>query len=339
VDLMAEYYTMNSSLEEILNNERMKKLNYLFSPAYYANIGKFLRKRKLKYMVKLAKTPWGTPFPAQGLLTCANLLISRREAGEMTTIPVWQGVNEDAWVETESVVLVPFLIKDKKNAPCVIICPGGGYERVAFHNEGIPVAAALNEKGYNAFILNYRVAPNYYPIPQMDLVRGIKFVRANHEKLNINPEDLTIMGFSAGAHLCGSVAASYNRIPDDTHRYDHISARPDKVCLCYPVSSFINDAHEGSVLNHLGPESEVTTRKELSVELMVTEDYPQTYLWACTDDPIVNVNNAIHLEKTLENLQISHRMKLFLSGGHGIGLGEGTLAEGWLTDALEFLSR
>lgn len=336
---MTEYYTMNSTLEEILNNERVKKLNYLFSPSYYANIGKFLRKRKLKHMVKLVKTPWGGSFPAHGILTCANLLISRREAGEKTTIPIWQGVNEEAKTTTESVVLVPFIIKDKKNAPCVIICPGGGYEMVSFYNEGIPVAKALNKKGYNAFILNYCVSPNYYPIPQMDLVRGIKFVRANHEKLDINPDDLTIMGFSAGAHLCGSVAASYEKIPDDTHRYDHISARPDKVCLCYPVSSFINDAHEGSVLNHLGPESEEALRKELSVELMLTKDYPPTYLWACTDDPAVNVNNTINLEKAMENLKILHRMKLFLSGGHGIGLGEGTLAEGWLTDALEFLEK
>lgn len=336
---MSEYYTMNSSLEEILDNERLnKKINYLFSPDYYANIGKFLRKRKLKHMVKLVKTPWGTPFPAQGLLACANLLISRRETGEITTIPIWQGVNEEARIETESVVLVPFLIKNKKNAPCVIICPGGGYERVAFHNEGIPVAEALNKKGYNAFVLNYRVAPNYYPLPQMDLVRGIKFVRANHEKLNINPDDLTIMGFSAGGHLCGSVAATYDKIPDETHRYDHISARPDKVCLCYPVSSFINDAHEGSLSNHLGPESEETRRKQVSVELMLTKDYPPTYLWACTDDSLVNVNNTINLEKAMENLEIPHKMKLFLSGGHGIGLGKGTLAEDWLNDALEFLT-
>lgn len=311
----------------------------MFDPDYYANIGKFLRKRKLKNMVKLAKTPWGTPFPAQGLLACANLLISRRKAGEMTTIPIWQGVNEETNALTESVVLVPFLIKDKKNAPCVLISPGGGYERVAFHSEGLPVAKALNEEGYNVFVLNYRVAPNYYPIPQMDLVRGIKFVRANHEKLNINPDDLTIMGFSAGGHLCGSVAAIYDKIPDDTHRYDHISARPDKVCLCYPVSSFVNDAHEGSISNHLGPESEEKLRKELSVESMLTKDYPPTYLWACTDDPIVNVNHTINLEKVMEDLGIPHRMRLFLSGGHGIGLGEGTLAKGWLSDALEFLSK
>jgi len=336
---MADYYTMNDSLEEILNNERVKKINYLFSPSYYADISSFLRKRKLRHMVKFAKTPWGGAFPAQGLLTCANFLISRRKAGEITTIPIWQGVNEEARSMTKSVVLVPFIIKDKKNAPCVIICPGGGYERVSFHNEGIPVAHALNERGFNAFVLNYRIAPNYYPIPQMDLVRGIKFVRANYEKLNINPEDLTIMGFSAGAHLCGTVAASYDRVPDETHRYDHISARPDQVCLCYPVSSFINDAHKGSVLNHLGSEREAALRKELSVELMLTQDYPPTYLWACTDDPVVNVNNTINLERAMESLDVPHRMKLFLSGGHGIGLGEGTLAEGWLNDALDFLKK
>ena len=62
--------------------------------------------------------------------------------------------------------------KEEKNAPCVIICPGGAYNRVAFHNEGIPVAEKMRSLGYQAFILNYRVYPDLYPKPQQDLIRG-----------------------------------------------------------------------------------------------------------------------------------------------------------------------
>ena len=71
---MAELFTMNTTLKEILENERVnKKLNYMFSELYYKDIRPMFRKMKLKNMIKFVKTPWGTPFPAEGLLRCANL--------------------------------------------------------------------------------------------------------------------------------------------------------------------------------------------------------------------------------------------------------------------------
>lgn len=130
---MSELFSMNSTLNEILNNERVnKKLHYLFSPDYYGSIRPMFRKMKLKHMIKLVKTPWGSPFPAQGLLRCANFLIERREKGEMTSIPIWKDLPPGQAESAQNVVLIPFLINrdsqkmgDKK-APCVIICPGGG---------------------------------------------------------------------------------------------------------------------------------------------------------------------------------------------------------------------
>ena len=188
---MAELFTMNSSLKEILENERVnKKLNYLFSSLYYSNVRPMFKKMKLKHMVRFVKTPWGRPFPAEGLLRCANFLLERREKGELISIPIWQGLEEHEMVQREKVVLVPFMEEERKNAPCVIICPGGAYNRVAFHNEGIPVAEKMRSLGYQAFILNYRVYPDLYPKPQQDLIRAIRFVRKNHEKLGVDPENV-----------------------------------------------------------------------------------------------------------------------------------------------------
>lgn len=332
---MAELFTLNTTLKEILENERVnKKLNYMFSDIYYKDIRPMFRRMKLKNMVKFVKTPWGTPFPAEGLLRCANLISVRRMNGELVSIPIWQGSEENG---RENVVLVPFLNKDVKRAPAVIICPGGAYNRVAFHNEGIPVAGKMQEAGYQAFILNYRVCPDFYPKPQQDLVRAIRFVRKNHEKLGVDPENVMIMGFSAGGHLCAAVGALYDRYEDDTHRYDDISARPDKICLGYPLISLIKDIHEGCIENLLGCLDNMEDRRALSAEMILSKDYPKTYLWACEDDAVVSCSHTKMMNDVLDNKKAPHMMHLFPNGGHGIGLGEGTDAQGWLDEALEFL--
>lgn len=333
---MSEQITMNDSLEDILNNERInKKLHNLFSPVYYADIKKMFRKMKLKHMVKLCKTSWGSPFPAHGLLDCANLILSRRIAGELISIPIWKENEGDE--DLEDVVLIPFLQKEVKNGPCVILCPGGSYTRVAAHREGLPVARELNRRGYQVFILNYRVNPCLYLKPQQDVLRAIRFVRANHVKLGIDPADIMLMGFSAGGHLCATAAALFDCIEDPTKRYADVSGCPDKLCLCYPVISFVEHCHEGSRDHLLGAEASDELKRSLSAELIVSRGYPKTFIWACADDPVVSAENTRLMNQALIAKHAACEMKIYPNGGHGIGLGEGTSAAGWLPEALRYL--
>lgn len=335
---MAERFTLNSTLDEILYNERVsKKIEYIFNPIYIQNIKPFLRKMKLKNMAKVAKTPWGTPFPAEGFLRCANFLVERREAGEKISIPIWRGFSDAQMQILEKVVLVPFTKPDRKNAPCVIICPGGSYNRVAFHNEGLPVAQKLCEMGYQAFILNYRVYPNLYPAPLQDLVRAIRFVRKNYEKLGVDPGNITAMGFSAGGHLCAIAGALYDCVEDETHRYDQVSGRPDKICLCYPVISFVTDEHKDSLHHLMGDASSEDERRGLSAELIISSDYPKTYIWACEDDPVVSVRHSRMMDEAMNGKKIDHQTHIFPSGGHGIGVAENTSARGWIEEAMDYL--
>ena len=93
-----------------------------------------------------------------------------------------------------------------------VICPGGGYENISFHGEGLVTAWRLEKAGYRTFILNYRYSPNRYPAPQLDLALAIKYLRANAAELQINPDDLMILGYSAGGHLCASTAALHEEL-------------------------------------------------------------------------------------------------------------------------------
>lgn len=339
VKSMAELFTMNSSLKEILENERInKKLNYIFSELYYRDIKPVFRKMKLKNMVKFVKTPWGSRFPAEGLVLCANFLLERRQKGELISIPIWKDLSEDKMLALQRVVLIPFMDRSRSKAPCIILCPGGSYNRVVFHHEGIPVASRLCEMGYQVFVLNYTVAPGTYPKAQQDLVRAIRFVRKNYEKLGIDTEDVMLMGFSAGGHLCATVAAMYDRYEDETHRYDEISAKPDKLCLGYPLVSLVQDPNESCIRNLLGEQADEEEKRALSAELILSKDYPKTFIWACEDDAVIPVSHAKRMAEALNHKKVPHMLELYPTGGHAIGLGEGTCAEGWLEKAAAYLS-
>jgi hypothetical protein len=47
--------------------------------------------------------------------------------------------------------------RGKPGAPSAIVCPGGGFAHVGSLHEGFPHALELSKKGYNAFVLKYRI--------------------------------------------------------------------------------------------------------------------------------------------------------------------------------------
>lgn len=85
--------------------------------------------------------------------------------------------------------IVPFIIG--ANAPTAIVCPGGAYQFISYNNEGAEYAKALNRRGYNVFMLVYRVGLNArFPFPMEDLARAICFVKHNAGKYSINADSL-----------------------------------------------------------------------------------------------------------------------------------------------------
>ena len=74
--------------------------------------------------------------------------------------------------------LTPFIVESDKPTPCVIVCPGGAYSRLADH-EGAPVCEWLNSLGISAFRLDYRRTPYKHEYITNDGLRAIRFVRYN----------------------------------------------------------------------------------------------------------------------------------------------------------------
>jgi acetyl esterase/lipase len=216
--------------------------------------------------------------------------------------------------------------KDKANGTAIIICPGGGYSRLAIDHEGYLVAAWFNQIGVSAFVLKYRLPSDLIMKdksigPLQDAQEAIRFVRRNSGKWGINPKKIGIIGFSAGGHLASTVSTHFNDNVYDVK--DTVSARPDFSILVYPVISMDSTiTHRGSRDNLLGknPPKELVTR--FSNELQVTAETPPTFLVQAADDKTVPVQNSINYLLALKKNGVPAELHIYEKGGHGFGLGK-----------------
>lgn len=227
-----------------------------------------------------------------------------------------------------------------KHAPTVLICPGGAYKFVSDSNEGRPFAEKLNERGYNAFVLFYSVGSGNarYPYPLKDVARAMQFIKSKAEELEIDAENMALMGSSAGGHLCSFFSAVYERFECEYKGSDY-SLKPKALVLSYPVITMGELTHRVSRQNLLGLLTGKPERNAASVERLITPDYPPTFAWHNKDDTSVDYRNTVMLEQALKENGVENEIIFYETGGHGIGLAEGKQAEGWIDKAIDFLDR
>lgn len=138
--------------------------------------------------------------------------------------------------------LIPYLVSGSDSA--VIIVCGGGFVNKSINgstHEGVAVAKELNKKGISAFVLWYRSNPYEYPVPQIDFMRAVKYLRFNASTYGFNPENISAIGFSAGAF----VVASYINLADELYPLDYQKDQIDLTSgeiqtagLNYPVLTY-----------------------------------------------------------------------------------------------------
>lgn len=230
----------------------------------------------------------------------------------------------------------------EKPVPTVVIYPGGGYAIRAISHEGFDVAAFFNSCGYNAAVVDYRVAPYHYPAQLLDAQRAIKVVRSLGAEHNVDAEKIVTLGFSAGGHLCSMTAT----FPDICNIYgdeiDKLSAHPNGAILCYAVSSSDESfGHLGSFHNLLG--DNYAKKEEFSTEKRIDENTCPCFLWHTATDECVNVENSIRFAQNLIKNKIPCELHIFPSGGHGTGLAPqlkeasvwSELAAKWIENTIE----
>jgi acetyl esterase/lipase len=188
------------------------------------------------------------------------------------------------------------------------------------------VANYLNSLGLTAFVLRYRVAPRYRdPLPRLDAQRAIRFVRAHAGEFGVRPDQVGVMGFSAGGHLAATVATRFDDgNADATDSVDRAGSRPDFVVLAYPVVSLVESfAHRGSGENLLGRDALEARRAEHSPERHVTARTPPTFLVHTDADDGVPPENSVAFYLALRRARVPSELHVFARGAHGLGLGSG----------------
>src|SRR5690606_14510865 len=137
----------------------------------------------------------------------------------------------------------------KKNGKAALVCPGGGYVRLAVHKEGYATAEWLSSLGYTVFVLHYTV-PGQRDGALQDIQRSLRLIRHLSNKYQIDAADITAIGFSAGAHLVARASMKQGLPSYPTQdAADKLSARPNQIMLIYPA--YLNDTQTGDMISEL----------------------------------------------------------------------------------------
>ncbi len=210
-------------------------------------------------------------------------------------------------------------IDDKPRRRAVVIFPGGGYGFLS-EREAEPIALMFASAGFNAYVALYRVAPNRFPVSLQDAAAAVAYVRKHSTEHFTDPSKIAVMGFSAGGHLAGSIStrwhvADYWRelglSPDDV--------RPNASVLCYPVITGGEYAHRGSFCALTGSQ-DTSLHQQYSVDGLVTEQCPPTFLWHTFEDGAVPVQNSLLMAQALSKAGVLTELHIFPHGGHGSSL-------------------
>lgn len=283
------------------------------------------------------------------------------QAGAQEFIPIWptgnmpdsKGIQLTDSISNERIHRVgtpgmyafsPSLQEHKHTA--VLICPGGGYERLAYIISGTQLAKWFNTLGISAFVLNYRL-PTSTDLkdkadgPLTDAQRALKYIRAHATAWQIDTTKIGIMGTSAGGHLAAMAGTAQKDLSSIRDSLDHYSCKPDFMILVSPVIDMGAYAHKGSRKNLLGPDPDQKTVEKYSPQLQVNANTPPAFIVHAFNDKSVNPKNSLLFYEALLKNNISSSLHIFPQGGHAIALRDNPgstrywtdLCETWLTES------
>jgi len=235
--------------------------------------------------------------------------------------------------ETKLFAFLP--AKEERKKMAIIIIPGGGYRHLTYDLGGYSYAKWLNTLGISAFVLNYRLptSPDLKQReigPLQDIQAAIKLIRKNASQYGISPDQIGVLGTSAGGHLAAMVSNISTDYTELKGEWTSISTVPNFAILVSPVIDLGEFAHKGSRVNLLGENASDEKIKEYSMQNCVTEKTPPTILFHAQNDNAVPVINSILYYEAMIKNKVKGAMLIFPEGEHNIGISNKTaLTDNW----------
>lgn len=289
--LKKEYLNADNTIEELLNYPSIKEFSKFILPL---ELG-YNPSSKLKDIDYLL--PYHSNIKVKTTLNSINYIINESEKGEKIFYKIYSDkeINLDKSKENTGI----FFFKGNKNAPFAIISAGGGFLYVGSIHEGFPYAIELNKMGYNAFVLQYRVGDGRKAI--QDLARAILYIIENKDLFEIDINNYSLWGSSAGARM---VAAIGSREFISLERKNYL--KPNTLVMLYTgLTTFsLND--------------------------------PPTFMVVGEKDNIANPKVVENRANEMKKANLKVEFHKYKNVGHGFGLGIDTSAENWIGSAEKF---
>lgn len=264
------------------------------------------------------------------LKTCAFILLalfaicerSNAESKQPIDIVLWEngpaeknidegvGYDENRQIYQPSIRI--FLPEGKNTGRAVIICPGGAYYGLAYDHEGYAYADYFKHQGIALIVLKYRMPHGNHKVPMSDLCEAMRIVKSHATEWGINPDDIGVMGFSAGGHLASTFATHYPA-----------ELKPAFQILIYPVISMDSGiTHQGSRENLIGNQPDPQLVDYYSNEKHVTDESPRAFIALSGDDSAVPPENSLRYYTALLRHKVPASLHIYPSGDHGWGYNE-----------------
>ena len=239
---------------------------------------------------------WYTYVSADRTVEIVNYLRTSARAGQQVFYDIYSETEKAADPAKKNTGL--FFFRGKPGQKAAILSAGGGFAYVGAMHDSFPHALELSKRGYNAFALIYRPGAN---TASEDLARAIAFIHEHESELEVDIEGYSLWGGSAGARMAAWLG-SYGTTAFGESEYP----KPKAVIMQYTGLS------------------------------EVTGNEPPTYACVGTSDGIASYRTMQNRINRIKEQGTDAEIDIFEGLPHGFGLGEGTVAEGWIDNAIRF---
>lgn len=216
-------------------------------------------------------------------------------------------------------------VEESYRFPAMLICPGGGYVKLSIREQE-PIALAFYSRGFNCYVLDYSRLPEGYPKQLLQAMASVHLIRTNPEWNN--SDKLSVIGFSAGGHLAGTVGSRYHESwIAETLGCDPALLRIDATVLGYPVTICEDDSHWRSMQHYLGDaEASMEECKKHDLRALISDKTAPCFIWHTAEDEAVPVEDSLRYAIALRRGNVPVEVHVFPFGYHALSVADETTA-------------